>query len=96
MIFDYIANKFENNKGLKIADNQRASLKLLEAVQKQRKILSGIPETDVFIESLMEEEDLMEPYTRDIMIEEAKPIFERIKMFLQEVKEEIKKLQKNY
>jgi heat shock protein 4 len=96
MICDYISNKFESKKGLRIRDNQRAMLKLVEAVQRQRKILSGISETDVFIESLMEDEDLMEPLSRDIMIEEAQPIFEKINQFLNEAKEEIKKLQKKY
>jgi molecular chaperone DnaK (HSP70) len=38
----------------------------------------------------------MEPYTRDIMIEEAQPIFARVREFLTAAKEEIKKLEKSY
>lgn len=44
-VFDYMAKKFEEKKGLNIKESKRACLKLLEAIQKQRKILSGIHET---------------------------------------------------
>jgi molecular chaperone DnaK (HSP70) len=45
MMCHYFAKKFEEKKGHKIENNQRAKLKLLETVQKQRKILSAISET---------------------------------------------------
>lgn len=40
----------------------------MEAIEKQRKILSGINETEIVIESLMEDEDICEVFTRDIML----------------------------
>lgn len=57
-------------------------MKLLEAIQKQRKILSGINETEIVIESLMEDEDLSETFTRDTMIEEAQEVFDSFKELL--------------
>jgi molecular chaperone DnaK (HSP70) len=54
----------------------------LEAIQKQRKILSGINETEIVIESLMEDEDLSETFTRDMMIEEAQEVFDSFKELL--------------
>lgn len=57
-------------------------MKLLEAIQKQRKILSGINETEIVIESLMEDEDLSETFTRDMMIEEAQEVFDSFKELL--------------
>lgn len=41
-IFEFVASKFEEKKGLNIRESKRACLKLIEAIQKQRKILSGI------------------------------------------------------
>lgn len=54
-IFSYMAAKFQDKKGLNIRENKRACVKLTEAIQKQRKILSGIAETDISIECLMED-----------------------------------------
>lgn len=36
----------------------------MDVIQRQRKILSGISETDISIECLMEDEDLFEPLSR--------------------------------
>lgn len=63
-IFEYMAAKFEAKKGLNVKENKRACVKLIEAIQKQRKILSGISETDISIECLMEDEDFSEHFTR--------------------------------
>jgi molecular chaperone DnaK (HSP70) len=95
-IVEYLACKFENGKGLKIGESKRAGLKLVEAVEKQRKVLSGIMETEVHVESLMEDEDLSEVLTRDMMQEIAKEVFEQIQAFLNMVKDEFKKLEVKY
>lgn len=41
-VFDVMAKKFEQKKGLNVKENKRACIKLMDAIQKQRKILSGI------------------------------------------------------
>ena len=45
-------------------------------IQRQRKILSGITETEVSIECLMEDEDICENFSRDLMKELAQEIFD--------------------
>jgi molecular chaperone DnaK (HSP70) len=71
-------SKFEQKKGLNLKESKRACLKLLEAIQRQRKILSGISETEISIECLMEDEDFSESFTREIMINAASEIFGEI------------------
>jgi molecular chaperone DnaK (HSP70) len=91
-VVEYLARKFEAAKGLKISESKRAWLKVVEAVEKQRKILSGIAETEIHLESVMEDEDLSEPLTRDTLYEIAQDIFAQVQAFLNNVKDEFKKL----
>ena len=75
-IFEYLSSKFQTQTSLDINDNKKAQIKLIEAIQKQRKILSGINETEISIECLMEDEDFSEPLSRAIMASVASSIFE--------------------
>lgn len=43
---------------LNLMESKKAVLKLLENIEKQRKVLSGIAEHDLNIECLLEDEDL--------------------------------------
>lgn len=63
----------------------------MEAIQKQRKILSGINETEIVIESLMEDEDISEVFTRDIMLNESQEVLAQFKDLLVSFLEELKK-----
>ena len=75
-VFEKFANNFKTKTGLDLYENKKACLKLLETIQRQRKILSGINETEVSIECLMEDEDICENFSRDLMKELAQEIFE--------------------
>lgn len=48
----------KSSGGLDLTENKKAVLKLMENIEKQRKILSGNLEHDLNIECLMEEEDI--------------------------------------
>lgn len=54
-VFERLAAVFKQKTGLDLNENKKACLKLMEIIQKQRKILTGINETDIVIECLMED-----------------------------------------
>lgn len=63
-VFEHIAKKFNEQTGLNILKNDKAKLRLLEVIEKQRKILSANSETNISVEYLMEDEDLNFHITR--------------------------------
>lgn len=66
-LFEHYAKIFQEKQGLDLKENKKACLKLLEVIQRQRKILSGIHESDISIECLMEDEDINEPISRKLI-----------------------------
>lgn len=60
-VLKFYANQFDSahpNMELNLMESKKAVLKLMENIEKQRKVLSGIAEHDLNIECLMEDEDL--------------------------------------
>lgn len=63
---------------MNLRENKKACIKLMENLEKKRKILSGIHETDLEIECLMEDEDLSLTLSREKMLEYSSDFFNQI------------------
>ena len=69
---------------MNLQENKKACIKLMENLEKKRKILSGIHETDLEIECLMEDEDLSLTLSREKMLEYSSDFFNQIQnLFMQ-------------
>lgn len=76
--------------GLDLAENRKAYIKLMENIERQRKILSGNLEFDMNIEYLMEEEDLRYTMKREEFIAVSAPVFEKIRDLILAAREALK------
>lgn len=65
LLTELFGGKFEKKYGCDPRENKRARLRLLDAIEKMRKLLSGNKEADISCESLMEDEDLKQHFTRE-------------------------------
>ena len=57
-LFDMLGGEFAKKYGCDPRESIRCRLRLLDSIEKVRKLLSGNKEADVHCESLMEDEDL--------------------------------------
>ena len=90
-LFGFYRQVFEKSSGgLDLMESKKAYVKLMESIERQRKILSGNLEHDLNIEYLMEENDLNYTMTRDQFEKVCEPIFNDIKRVLTKVKDELK------
>lgn len=64
-LFDMLAAEFAKKYGCDPRDSPRCRLRLLDSIEKMRKLLTANKEADVHCESLMEDEDLHRHFTRD-------------------------------
>lgn len=69
--------------------NEKAKLRMLEAIEKMRKTLSANSDAQLNIECLMEDEDLHAVFTRQELETLIQPMLDVIKVTLQELKDEI-------
>jgi molecular chaperone DnaK (HSP70) len=69
-----------------LADSKKAYVKLMESIEKQRKMLSGNLESDINIEYLMEDNDLNYCMKREKFEELATPILDEVKRVLIKVR----------
>jgi molecular chaperone DnaK (HSP70) len=58
-------DKFKKTTGLDPFESKRAILRLIDAVEKQRKVLSSNMESPCNVECIMQEYDIHERLTRD-------------------------------
>ncbi len=65
LLMEKLSDEFEAKYGCCPKDAPRVRMRLLDAVEKTRKMLSGIKQTDVSIECLMEDEDMNRHITRE-------------------------------
>lgn len=65
LLVDLLGEQFTKKVGADPRKNIRARLRMLDAIEKQRKILSGINEASIQIESLLEDEDLKKNLKRE-------------------------------
>lgn len=92
---DYILLEFykgifeKSSGGLDVFESRKAVVKLMENIEKQRKILSANSEHTMNLEYLMEENDLNYNLRREELEKLADPVFQRISKLFEKVKAEI-------
>lgn len=64
-ILQQIGGEFNEKYGADPRKNQRCIIRMLEAVEKARKMLSSVPDANINIDYLLEEEDLTKLITRE-------------------------------
>jgi len=64
-LFDMLADEFTKKYGCDPRDSPRCRLRLLDAIEKMRKLLTANKEADVHCEALMEDEDLHRHFLRE-------------------------------
>ena len=80
--YQFYCDMFEKDSGLSPLDSKKATLKLLDAIQKQRTILSSNAEASVNLEYLMEDYDLNHTMKREKFDEIAAPVVKRVRSVL--------------
>jgi heat shock 70kDa protein 4 len=89
-IFEHCADLFKQQNDIGIKTNAKARLRLLDAIEKGRKVLSANLETGINVDCVAEDYDLNVSLTREKFEELVTPIFERFRVVLQKLKSEIK------
>jgi heat shock protein 4 len=90
-LYEFYRGIFEKSSGgSDISENRKAIVKLMEQIERQRKILSGNIEHDVSIEYLMDECDLSYTMRREKLEEISQPIFKAIVEHLTKIRDSLK------
>ena len=84
LLFDVLGGNFAKKYGCDPRPNLRCRLRLLDSIEKMRKLLTSNKEADINCESLMEDEDLRQSFTREQLEETAAPVFASFKQSLEE------------
>jgi len=84
LLADLLGGNFYKKYGCDPRTNPRARLRLLDAIEKMRKLLTGNKEADISCESLLEDEDLRQHFTRTELEELIGPFLERFNKCLQD------------
>jgi len=84
LLTDLLGGQFAKKYGCDPRTNARARLRLLDAIEKMRKLLTGNKEADISCESLLEDEDLKQQFTRDQLEELIGPFMERFTQCLKD------------
>jgi len=74
LLFQTFLQEFKKKFGLDLNDNFRARLKMLDAIEKLRKLLTANKEADIEVEALMEDEDFRRTLTRDELEKLLEPV----------------------
>jgi len=83
-LFDMLAGEFEKKHGCDPKTSPRCRLRLLDAIEKMRKLLTSNKEADVICEALMEDEDLKRHFTRDQLEELIEPTMIKFRATLED------------
>jgi molecular chaperone DnaK (HSP70) len=81
-VLEYYSDMFNKANGLNPKKSDKARLRLLESIEKQRKVLSANSEGGLNIEYLMEDFDLNHNLTREQYEQLIAPVVERVKLTL--------------
>jgi len=84
LLTELLGGNFEKKYGCDPRTNTRARLRLLDSIEKMRKLLTGNKEADISCESLLEDEDLKQHFTREELEELIGPFMERFTKCLKE------------
>ena len=79
LMYEFYQGVFEKvSGGCDLSENRKAVVKLMEYIEKQRKILTGNNEFELSCEYLMEETDLQYTMRRDEFIKVSQPVFTQL------------------
>lgn len=84
LLVDIIGEEFAKKVGSDPRKNVRARLRMLDVIEKQRKILSSNKEATIHLESLLEDEDLKKNLQRNEFEELIAPMIEKFTALLQD------------
>jgi heat shock protein 4 len=87
LLFELFGGEFEKKYGCDPRTSPRCRLRLLDSIEKVRKLLTANKEADVHCEALMEDEDLHRHMTRDELEELMAPFTGRFRKCLEEALE---------
>jgi len=85
-ILTHFSKKFESATGCNPMKNEKAKLRMLDAIEKMRKMLSANTDGSINIECLMEDEDMFYSLKRDELESLCQPMLEVIKKTFIELK----------
>ena len=88
-VLEFLAKKFNEQHGLSFMKNDKAKLRLLESIEKGRKVLSANSEANIGVEYLVEDEDLNYNLTRVEFEKIVAGEIERLREILNKLNEEI-------
>ena len=83
-LFELLAGEFAKKHGCDPKTSPRATLRLLDSIEKMRKLLTSNKEADVICEALLEDEDLKRHFTRDELEELITPTMIRFRAALED------------
>lgn len=87
IIADKLGAEFTKKYGADPRKNVRSRLRMLDGIQKQRKILSSNKEAAVHLESLLEDEDLHQNILRTEFEEWISPLVDKFEALLKDTLE---------
>ena len=88
LLVEKLGEEFNKKYGADPRKNVRARLRMLDAIEKQRKILSGVKDATIHLESLLEDEDLHKNINRQEFEDLIGPMIENFRQLLQETLEQ--------
>lgn len=91
LTLEYYNKMFNEKYGMQFIKNQKARLRILDFIEKQRKVLSGNQEAAINVECLYEDEDLNHVLTRKDYCSMMESFFNRIKEELTILKQQCDK-----
>lgn len=90
ILLQFYKNVFEKSSGgLDVFESRKAVVKLMENIEKQRKILSANSEHTMNLEYLMEENDLNYNLKREEFEKLAEPVLQKAEQLFEKIKAEI-------
>ena len=90
LLLDIIGGEFNNKYGCDPRKAPKARLRMLDQIEKMRKILSANSEATLSIECLLEDEDLYQTFTREKLEELIQPNVEELRVLLEQALAESK------
>lgn len=84
LLFDLLGGEFAKKYGCDPRENVRCRLRLLDSIEKMRKLLTSNKEADVHCEALLEDEDLHRQFSREELEELIAPFLVEFKKTLEE------------
>jgi len=84
MLFELFADEFTKKHGIDPRENARCRLRMLDAIEKMRKLLTSNKEADLIVESLIEDIDFNKHFTRDAFEKLITPVLQQFDLCLKE------------